>query len=84
MARKRIDRPDDASEMNCTVALPAESEMEIVDAEKRQAAPAPEHENSPDPCRQMRSMIRDGSARTGCRRLAGRAGRAGATRPDLP
>ncbi len=56
MARKCIDCRDVPSEMNCTVAIAADSEDELLEAAVQHVVSVHSHEDSPE----LRSMIRQG------------------------
>lgn len=56
MARKYIDCRDVPSEMNCTVAVAADSEDELVEAAVQHATAVHSHEDSPE----LRQMLRQG------------------------
>lgn len=56
MARKYIDCRDIPSEMNCTVAIAADSEDELVEAAAQHAMAVHSHEDTPE----LRDMVRQG------------------------
>lgn len=56
MARKYIDCREVPSEMNCTVAIAADSEDELVEAAVQHAVSAHSHEDTPE----LRDMVREG------------------------
>lgn len=60
MARKYIDCRDVPSDMNCTVAIAADSEDELVEAAVQHAVAVHSHEDSDE----LRSMIRQGLKET--------------------
>lgn len=60
MARKYIDCREVPSELNCTVAIAADSEEEVVEAAVQHAVAVHSHEDTPD----LRSMIRGGIRET--------------------
>jgi predicted small metal-binding protein len=60
MARKYIDCRDVPSEMNCTVAISADSEDELIDAVVQHVVAVHSHEDTPD----LRSMLRQGIKET--------------------
>jgi predicted small metal-binding protein len=54
MARKYIDCREHASEMNCTVALAADSDEELMEAAIQHAVTVHGHKDSPE----LRAMLR--------------------------
>ena len=56
MARKYIDCREVPSEMNCTVAIAADSEDELVEAAVQHAMAVHSHEDTPE----LRDMVRQG------------------------
>ena len=56
MARKYIDCREVPSEMNCTVAIAADSEDELVEAAVQHAVAVHSHEDTPE----LRDMVRQG------------------------
>ncbi len=56
MARKYIDCREVPSEMNCTVAIAADSEDELVEAAVQHAVSVHSHEDTPE----LRDMVREG------------------------
>lgn len=56
MARKFIDCREMPSESNCTIAMAADSEDELVDAATDHAMKVHQHQDSPE----LRDMIRKG------------------------
>ncbi len=60
MARKFVDCREFPSEMNCTIAISADSEDELVEAAVQHAVAVHSHEDTPD----LRSMIREGIKET--------------------
>lgn len=57
MARKYIDCREVPSEMNCTVAIAADSEDELVEAAVQHAVAVHSHEDTPE----LRDMVRQGA-----------------------
>ena len=55
MGRKFIDCREFPSEMNCTVALSADSEAELLEAAVQHAVAIHRHQDTPE----LRNMIRD-------------------------
>lgn len=56
MARKYIDCREVPSEMNCTVAIAADSDDELVEAAVQHAVAVHSHEDTPE----LRDMVRQG------------------------
>ena len=56
MSRKYIDCREFPSESNCTVAISADSEDELIDAAAHHAAQVHGHQDSPE----LRAMLRQG------------------------
>lgn len=61
MGRKYIDCRQFPSEMNCTVAISADSEDELLEAAVQHAVAVHQHRDSPDLREQLRRTIRDGT-----------------------
>ena len=61
MGRKFIDCRQIPSEMNCTVAISADSEAELVDAAVQHAVTGHRHQDTPQLREQIRSAIKDGT-----------------------
>lgn len=61
MARKHVDCREYPSEMNCTVALSADSEDELVEAAVQHAVAVHKHTDTPELRKQLRSMLKDGN-----------------------
>jgi len=60
MGRKFIDCRQIPSEMNCTIAISADSEAELLDAAVQHAVAVHRHEDTLELRAQIRSAIRDG------------------------
>lgn len=60
MARKFIDCREFPSEMNCTIALSADSEGELLEAAVQHAVAVHRHQDSPELREMIRGAIRDG------------------------
>ncbi len=60
MARKMIDCREVPSEMNCTVAISADTTDEVVEAAVAHAMTTHKHDDTPE----LRSMIRQGIKET--------------------
>ena len=75
MSRKYIDCREFPSEMNCTVALSADSESELLDAAVQHAVAVHKHTDSPELRSQLKTLFHDGTppveahARVSCRHL---------------
>lgn len=63
MARKHIDCRDYPSEMNCTLAIAADSEKELLEAAVQHAVAVHGHKDTPDFRKQLKSILKDGPAR---------------------
>jgi predicted small metal-binding protein len=63
MPRKFIDCRDFPSEMNCTVAISADSERELLEAAVQHAVTVHRHQDSTELRNMIRSVIKDGSPR---------------------
>ncbi len=61
MGRKFIDCREFPSEMNCTVALSADSEAELLEAAVQHAIAVHGHEDTPDLRSMIRSAMKDGT-----------------------
>jgi predicted small metal-binding protein len=61
MGRKFIDCREFPSEMNCSLAMSADSEGELLEAAVQHAIAVHGHEDTPDLRDTIRSMIRDGT-----------------------
>jgi predicted small metal-binding protein len=59
MARKYVDCREIPSEANCTVAIAADSEDEVVEAAVQHAAAVHSHEDSPELRDEIRRGVRD-------------------------
>ena len=61
MGRKFIDCRQFPSEMNCTVAISADSEAELLDAAVQHAVAVHRHQDTPELRAQIKRVIRDGT-----------------------
>jgi predicted small metal-binding protein len=61
MARKYIDCREFPSEMNCTVALSADSESELLEAAVQHAVAVHRHQDTPELRAQIKGVIKDGT-----------------------
>jgi len=61
MGRRFIDCREFPSEMNCSVALSADSEDELLEAAVQHAVAVHGHEDTPDLRDMIRSVMRDGT-----------------------
>jgi predicted small metal-binding protein len=64
MPRKYIDCRAYPSEMNCTVALSADSEQELLEAAVQHAVAVHRHRDTPELRQQLKSMFKDGAPPT--------------------
>jgi predicted small metal-binding protein len=62
MTRKYIDCREFPSEMNCTVALSADSENELIEAAVQHAVAVHHHADSPELRSQLRTLFREGTS----------------------
>ena len=60
MSRKYIDCREFPSESNCTVAISADSEDELIDAAAQHAAQVHGHQDTPEFRTQLRSAVKEG------------------------
>ena len=60
MSRKYIDCREFPSESNCTVAISADSENELIDAAAQHAAQVHGHQDSPELRAQLKAAVREG------------------------
>lgn len=61
MARKFIDCRNFPSEMNCSIAISADSENELLEAAVQHAVAVHKHQDSPELRDMIRSAIKDGT-----------------------
>jgi predicted small metal-binding protein len=61
MARKYIDCREYPSTMNCSVALAADSEGELLEAAVQHAVAVHGHEDTPELRQQLRSLFKEGT-----------------------
>ncbi|MCC7347910.1 MAG: DUF1059 domain-containing protein [Variibacter sp.] len=61
MPRKFIDCRDFPSELNCTIAISADSEKELLEAAVQHAVTVHEHEDSPELREMIKSAMKDGA-----------------------
>ena len=59
MARKYIDCREYPSEMNCTVAIFADSDMELLEAAVQHAVAVHGHEDNPELREQLQKMFKE-------------------------
>ena len=60
MSRKYIDCREFPSESNCTVAISADSEGELIDAAAQHAVQVHGHQDSPELRAQLKGAVREG------------------------
>jgi predicted small metal-binding protein len=60
MSRKYIDCREFPSESNCTVAISADSEAELIDAAAQHAAQVHGHQDNPELRAQLKEAVREG------------------------
>ncbi len=61
MGRKYIDCREFPSEMNCTLALAADSEKELLEAAVQHAVSVHGHKDTPEFREQLKSCFKDGT-----------------------
>ena len=61
MTRKYIDCREYPSEMNCSVALAADSEKELLEAAVQHAATVHKHTDTPELRTQLKSLFHEGT-----------------------
>jgi predicted small metal-binding protein len=61
MGRKFIDCREFPSEMNCTVALSADSDGELIEAAVQHAVAVHKHRDTPELRDQLKQVMRDGT-----------------------
>ncbi len=61
MARKYIDCREFPSEKNCTVALSADTEDELLEAAVQHAVKVHQHQDSPELRSQLKACFKDGT-----------------------
>jgi predicted small metal-binding protein len=61
MGRKFIDCREFPSEMNCTIAISADNERELVEAAVQHAVAVHRHQDMPELREQIKGIIKDGT-----------------------
>ncbi len=61
MTRKYIDCREFPSDMNCTVALSADSDKELLDAAVQHAVAVHQHQDSPELRAQLQQLFKEGT-----------------------
>ena len=61
MGRKFIDCRQFPSEMNCTVAISADSEAELIEAAVQHAVAVHQHQDTPELREQIKGLFKDGT-----------------------
>lgn len=61
MTRKYIDCREFPSDKNCTVALSADSDQELLDAAVQHAIAVHEHEDTPELRQQIKQLFKEGT-----------------------
>ncbi|HEY8102559.1 MAG TPA: DUF1059 domain-containing protein [Burkholderiaceae bacterium] len=61
MSRKYIDCRDYPSEMNCSVAISADSDQELVEAAVQHAVSVHKHEDTPEFRNMIKEQIKEGT-----------------------
>ena len=62
MARKHIDCRNYPSEMNCTIALSADNEKELLEAAVQHAVAVHGHKDTAEFRQQLKGLLKDGPA----------------------
>jgi predicted small metal-binding protein len=62
MARKHIDCRNYPSEMNCTIALSADNEKELIEAAVQHGVAVHGHKDTAEFRQQLKSLLKDGPA----------------------
>jgi predicted small metal-binding protein len=62
MPRKHIDCRNYPSEMNCTIAISANSEKELLEAAVQHAVSVHGHKDTPEFRKQLKGLLKDGAA----------------------
>jgi predicted small metal-binding protein len=61
MSRKYIDCREFPSEMNCSVAIAADSESELLDAAVQHAVSVHQHQDTPELREQLKGLFKEGT-----------------------
>ncbi len=61
MSRKYIDCREFPSEKNCTVAISADAEQELLDAAVQHAVAIHQHEDTPELRTQLKTLFKEGT-----------------------
>ena len=61
MSRQYIDCREFPSTMNCSVALAADNDKELLDAAVQHAVAVHSHTDTPELCKQLASMFKSGT-----------------------
>jgi predicted small metal-binding protein len=61
MGRKFIDCREHPSEMNCSIAIAADSESELIEAATQHAVAVHGHQDTPELRNTLRQVIKDGT-----------------------
>jgi predicted small metal-binding protein len=61
VTRKYIDCREFPSDMNCTVAISADSESELLEAAVQHAAAVHRHKDTPEFRQQLRTLFKEGT-----------------------
>jgi predicted small metal-binding protein len=64
MPRKSIDCREFPSEMNCTLAMSADSEKELLEAAVQHAVAVHGHHDTPEFRKQLKGIFKDGAPKT--------------------
>ena len=61
MARKYVDCREYPSDMNCTIAISADSDQELLEAAVQHAVAVHHHEDTPELRQQIRQLFKEGT-----------------------
>ena len=78
MTRKYIDCREYPSEMNCSVAMSADNDDDLLEAAVQHAVAVHQHQDTPELRQQIRQLFKEGSADMDLSATGGMAGRMGA------
>jgi predicted small metal-binding protein len=67
MTRKYIDCREFPSDMNCTVAISADTDQELLDAAVQHAVAVHQHQDSPEFRQQLRQLFKEGTPPVECK-----------------
>lgn len=62
MSRKYIDCREFPSDMNCSIAISADSDQELLEAAVQHAVAVHQHQDTPELRRQLQQLFKEGTA----------------------